>query len=516
MLAQTHKSNYTYLITALLGLLFVLCTNPFLRYPYDVFAHLIAIDEFYHGAKTSTTCIKHGRLLWHDSWAIFFHFFHIGSQELFLRAKIIYTIQTSFTLFAIYYFSNVVLRNLFKHIDKQMLLYLSIWSTIIWFTIFATHSVYHHLVWNLWYSVNYQITLALFWYITALTLVLVLEETSLKKKLFFMLQILVVARFIIQVHSMELMYFLMYITILSLIYFDKLYKIFKKYYYIFIPSLIFIIYGIKKYIAESSKIFQYVDSEKFPQLYNDILTLGSNILSTLNRANTGSLNELMTLLYYLSLFMAFYFLWQRTKNKEILNLRVLIFIFLSASFIFIPLTQFSGGLFALIARPDVIHRIYYSSSLFILLPFFIYYLLSIYHISFKYFNLFMSLILISVYLISRYSPAASHNYYKNIQSIQNSFYPNKYSFHLSQKNIDYIGQKLKEYKEKNNSNKKIYFYARTDIAFVIKYIYHKEVFWKGRRANPDHIKAYQKRKSNAYHNILFETPKGFPRYIPYW
>lgn len=114
VLAQTHKSNYTYLVASLLALSFVLLSNPFLRYPYDVFAHLIAIDELYHGATTSTTCIKHGRLLSHDTWSTFFHFFHIDSQQLFLRAKIIYTIQTSFTLFAIYYFSQVVLRNLFK------------------------------------------------------------------------------------------------------------------------------------------------------------------------------------------------------------------------------------------------------------------------------------------------------------------------------------------------------------------------------------------------------------------
>ena len=205
---------------------------------------------------------------------------------------------------------------------------------------FATHSVYHHLLWNLWYSVNYQITLALFWYMTGLTLVLILEETSWRKKLFFVLQILILARFIIQVHSMELMYYFMYIALLSFIYFDTLYKTFKKYYYLFIPFFIFIIYGIKKYIAESSKIFHYMHHDKLPQLYGDILTMGDKILSTLNRANNGSLNELMTLIYYLSMLMIVYFLWRWTKDKEILNHRVLIFIILSASFIFIPLTQF--------------------------------------------------------------------------------------------------------------------------------------------------------------------------------
>jgi len=512
----TKTPKYTYTIITIFALLFVLLTNPFLRYPYDIFAHLIAIDELYNGATYTTTSIQHNRLLWHDIWATLFHFFNIDSQQLFLRAKIIYTIQTSITLLSIYYFSHVIFRNLFKNIHTNALLYLSLWSTIIWFTIYATHSVHYNLVWNLWYSVNYQITLALFWYMTGLTLVLILEETSWQKKLFFIFQLLLLARFIIQIHSMELMYYFMYISLLSLIYIDKLYVILKKYYFIFIIAFIVIIYSIKKYIAESSKIFKYLNTEKFPLLYDDIFKIGKNIIEHLNRANSGSLNELMSLVFYFSLFMLVFFIWQSSKNKKIVDYRILIFIFLSASFIFIPLNQFSGGLFALIARPDVVHRMYYSSSIFLLLPLFIYYLLTTYHISLKYLNIIIILILVSTFLFSKYNTDASHYFYKNIQSIQNSFYPNTYHFHLSSEQIKVIGQKIKSYEEKNNSTQKIYYYARADIAFVIKYIYHKDVLWEGRRANPDYIKHYHNdTKSTIYHKVLFETPKMFPRYTPF-
>jgi len=516
VLYPTNKYLLTSLAIFALGLIFVFFTNPFLRYPYDVFAHLISIDELYHGASDTTTSIQQGRLLWHDIWATIFHFLNIDSQQLFLRAKIIYIMQTSLTLFSIYYFSNVILRNVFKTIDKTTLLYLSMWSTIIWLTIFATHSLYHHLVWNLWYSINYQITLPLFWYITALTLVLVLEQTSTKTKLFSILQILLISSFIIRVHSMELMYYFMYVSLLSLVYLDKLYYLIKKYYYVIIPLMSLIIYTIAHYQVESPQIFNYLTLEKFPLLYDKIMTIGSTLLNALNRANSGSINELMLFIFYFSFLFLMLVLWRRNKDNNIFNYRILLFCLLSALFAFIPLTQFTAGLFALIARPDVIHRIYYSSSLFLLLPIIAYYLFILYRIPLKFLNLVMALLLISVYLFSKYSPESSHYYYKNIQSIQNTFSPNQYDFHLSQKNIDLIGQKVKNYEKNNQTEKETYFYARADIAFVIKYMYHKKVFWKGRRTNPNFIKAYKNRNNDLYQNILLETPQDFPKYIPYW
>jgi hypothetical protein len=276
------------------------------------------------------------------------------------------------------------------------------------------------------------------------------------------------------------------------------------------------IYTISHYQVESPQIFNYLTLEKFPLLYEKIMMTGSTLLNTLNRANSGSINELMVFILYFSFLLLVLVLWEKNKSQNVFNYRLLLFCLLSALFIFIPLTQFTAGLFALIARPDVIHRIYYSSSLFLLLPIFIYYLFTLYRVPLRFLNLIMFILLVSVYLFSKYIPESSHFYYKNIQSIQNTFSPNKYNFHLSQKNIDLIGQKVKNYEKNNQTEKETYFYARTDIAFVIKYMYHKKVFWKGRRVNPNFIKAYENRNNNAYQNILFETPKDFPKYIPYW
>ncbi len=65
----------------------------------------------------------------------------------------------------------------------------------------------------------------------------------------------------------------------------------------------------------------------------------------------------------------------------------------------------------------------------------------------------------------------------------------------------------------NHSGRKEFYYTRADIAFVIKYIYKRDVYWKGRRVNPDYIKIYKENKHDtAYYHILFEIPKSFPPY----
>lgn len=516
MLGKNKNSFYFYPIVITIGFILILLTDPFLKYPYDVIAHLIAIDELYHGANTTTTSIQHPRLLWHHFWADLFHIFNIKSIDFFLRAKIIHTIQVSLTLISIFYFSHVLLRNTFMKINLSSLRYLSLWSTFIWVTMFATFSVYYHLVWTLWYSVNYQITLPLFFYITALTLVVVLENTSIKKKIFLILQILLISRFIIQVHAMEFMYYLMYVSIFSLVYIDKLYHLFKKYYYLFILGAGLLFYLIKNYQSESSKIFNYMSIDTLPLLYDKILSTGATIIMHLNRSDSGSMNELIYFTLYLSSFVFLHLWWFRSKKELHINQRMILFIYLTSAFILIPLTQFTSGLFGVIARPDVIHRIYYSSSLFILLPIFVYYFSQYYHLSLKYIHIMLFSILIGVYIFSSSSFSKVHHYAKNIHSLTNSFDQTTYHFHLTQEQIDQIGQKLHKYEKSNHSKKKIYYYARADIAFVIKYIYHKDVLWKGRRSNPNYIKLYQEKKNNTYSNILFEIPQGFPRYTPYW
>lgn len=508
-------SRYIFFSIVIVGLISILFTYPFLHYPYDEIAHLIAIDEMYHGATITTTTIQHERLIWHRLWARIFHIFHVGSYEMFSRAQIIHIIQTYIALFSVYYYSNVIIRNIFKNISVIVTAYLSLFSTIIWFTIFATYSVAYQQVWNMWYSVNYQITLPLFWYITALTLVVILEKTSKIKKFFFIFQISILSFFMIRVHVMEFLYYLMTMGVFFLIYSKAQFGLKIKHYIFGSVGVIVLIYVIQLFQLEKSQLFIYFDYEKFPLLYDKLMRLGALLIGKYNRSEYA-INELMYFIFWVTMFSCLHIVLFYEKSKKILNLKMLIFIILTASFIFIPLNQFMGGLFSLITRLGVVNRFYYSSSLFVLLPIFFYYWSRFYKFKTIYVYIGIILVLLGVYFYSKFMNDNTKNYYKNIQSIQNSFYKKRVGFHLSSKDILRIGQILVKYEKKNTTTKKLCYFARADIAFVIKFIYHKKVYWKGRRKNPDYLLAYNKHKKNLNCNpILFKLPQGFPKYVPY-
>jgi len=532
----TDRYNILFYLVLFLGFIALLYSNPFLRYPYDMIHHLIVMDDIYMQlidpaqkfvgiwanyiyimipiGEYEPLVLDRPRYLWHYMWAEVFACLNIDSTQMIFRAKIIHIVQTMISFASIYYFSHVVLRNVFKRISTQQLRWLSLWSVLIWVTIFATFSANHHQVWMMWYSVNYQITLPLFWYMLGLTLVLLLEETPWKIKLFFAFQILLLSRFTLQVHSMEFLYYLMHMAIFSLVFIDKVYFLLKRYFYIVIPVIFAIVYIAKNYQPEKSLIFNYLSLEKLPKLYEYILQAGAFLLSGYNRAS-ASVNELMYFILYFGIVFIIYLLWQKYNKREIMiQFRVLFFIILTSLFILIPLYQLSGGLFSVITSMLVVNRLYYSSSLFVLIPIFTYYILQGYKS--KYIHLFIALSLTLVIIFSKHSAVLNHNYYKNIQSLKDSFNEQKVGFNLSQFQINMIKKQLDTYEKNNTSHKEIRYYARADIAFIIKYLFHKSVYWKGRSANPAYKKIYKDHKDNKdYENILFKIPQKFPEYRPY-
>lgn len=277
--------------------------------------------------------------------------------------------------------------------------------------------------------------------------------------------------------------------------------------------IITILYIAKHYQPDNSPILNYLSIEKLPELYNKIMESGLWLINGLNRAY-ASINELMYFILYFSIFFIFYLLWNKYKNIEThINIRVLFFILFGSLFVLIPLYQFSGGLFSMITRMNVVNRFYYSSTLFLLIPIFTYGILQRYKL--KYTHIFIALTLIIVTIFSKYSPLMYHNYYNNLHSIKNSFQERKVGFNLSNEQIQTIKEKIQFY-EKNNTPNAIKYYARADIAFVLKYLYKKNVNWEGRFGGMNYKKNYNNNKhDHATQHILFEIPKGFPPFIPY-
>ena len=205
------------------------------------------------------------------------------------------------------------------------------------------------------------------------------------------------------------------------------------------------------------------------------------------------------------------------KNYIYTDKKVLIFLFITSLFILIPLFSFSAGLSALVTKINVIHRVYYSSSLFILLPVSLYYLISYLSLKSKnhlyIFNISIIAILLSIILYSKYY-TNHNNYYKNILSLKESIKGDKVRFQLSSSEIEVIGEELKFYKNKYHNS---LFYARADILVVLKYIYKENVYWRGRRATPSLEEFGKYCKINAIKEcIIFKTPNNFPEYKPYW
>ena len=491
----------------------ILLTHPFLRYPYDAWEHLIGIDEF------RLSRLSPERAIWHRFWKELFDSISIESSQVFLRARIIHVSQTLFSFFAVYLFSKVLIRNIFARIDPLSLRYMAYWSTLIWFTIFATFSVNYHLIWMLWYSVTYQITLPLFWYILALTIITIFEPISWGRKLFYLLQILVISRLILQMHSMEYFYYLMYIFVLSLVYWRALYGFIKKHYMIVLPFVLAIFYFAKRYQPEHSQLLTLLWNRDFSGIYHAVITYGERLQTGANRS-WAAYNELMTLSLLLGAIML-YLLWRRKGEEERIKVdkKMYLYLFLTSLFVLLPLNTVTGGILAVITRMDVVHRFYFSASLFVLIPVTFYYFITLYYRKSRivFLNLMIATTLAATLLYSKYL-SATHNYADNIHSIVQSFHGDVLAFNLSDRQIDEIGRRLKQYEQKYDDGRLIVYFARPDIAIVILMVYRQKVFWWGRRANvslEDFQKELQRKGQADFNTVIFKTPEDFPKYIPY-
>ncbi|MBL0721996.1 MAG: hypothetical protein JJV88_05395, partial [Sulfurovum sp.] len=100
--------NRIFYLLLFISIWIIVISNPFMRYPYDMWAHLIAIDNPY-----DYTSIPEARELWHLIWRNIFNLIDISSSDILIRAKIIHIIQSLISFGAVYLFSLVVIRNIY-------------------------------------------------------------------------------------------------------------------------------------------------------------------------------------------------------------------------------------------------------------------------------------------------------------------------------------------------------------------------------------------------------------------
>ena len=354
---------------------------------------------------------------------------------------------------------------------------------------------------------------------TGLTISLIFESSLYKTKLIQALIIILLSYIVLRIHAMEFIYFLMFMSVLILVYIDKIILTWKKYIYISLPLTLLSLYvliqaieHIKTYAYRKSPIFDYLSFEKLPQLLEKIRSNGQVITQHYNKASF-TLNELIYVsLVAISIFLIIVTFRYYKKYPVDVNIRFVIFLFITSFFILIPVFQYTSGLASLLTYKTIAYRFYFSSLLFLALPASIFYIFKLFRLSNIWMlNLGIFLIILCTFLYSKYDIGHYQNYYKNIISIKNSFNQKKIGFNLSKENIEVIGKKLKYYGSLNKTKKQEYYYARDDIAFVIKFIYRKQVLYS-RRGSWDYIKSYYEHNNTKYTPVLFEIPKEFPTY----
>jgi len=300
--------------------------------------------------------------------------------------------------------------------------------------------------------------------------------------------------------------------VFAMVYIKNIYGYAKQHYYKVIVFIVFVIVTIKTFLRDELTFMKYLE-ENSMSIYELILSVGDTVVNKYNRANYV-VNELMYVILFFALCLFVLILWKVYSKKNIINLKLYIYVILSSLFVIIPLFSPSAGIFALLTKENVVHRIYFSSSLFLILPIFMYYIVSKFKWKQLLIHLGMAIILYSTYSYSQ--STKQRIYYKNIQSILHSFY-GTYTVHLSDKNIEQIGLEIVRFEPQNPTEKEEMYFARTDIAFVIKYIYHRrKVYWKGRKKFMNYKKLYDEHVIyGKYHKILFPDNQKFPAFRPY-
>ncbi len=459
--------------------------------------------------------------MWHQWWAVLFEFLHIPRKKIFLRAYIIHYSQIIIAFLALFYFSNVLLRILFKSLSKTMQHYAAYWSVLLWFTTIATFSEYYHQVWISWYSVNYQISLPLVFALTGITMSLLFDRSTSMIKLMKVIVILFLSYIILRIHSAEFIYYLLYIGILMLVHIDLIVRLLYKHLRISIILLLFLLFliyhsisFIEHFFYRSVALLSYFTAEKIFSLIPAIIKQGEIVTRFYNRADS-----MMNIYIFFSLFilfiMTFVALIMRIKKRSpILRLRILFFVLLTSLFVFIPQTVPTAGLASLLTYDRIAYRFSYSTTVFLAIPVALTYIFL--YLNFKnirLYNIGYLVIIIGLFFYSKYY-STSQNYFKNLYSFYYIFSKDKMRFNLNEKEIARIGKEIKNYHLQYHGRKPILFYARDDIAFVLKFIYGENVFYH-RRGSFDFRKDYNQHHDNHTTPILFKTPEGISPYHRY-
>jgi hypothetical protein len=445
---------------------FALSSYPMLKLRFDMWQHIGNIDRliFDPSAKISKSN-------WHATWAFIIR--NLGPGDVFANATIVHRGQFILIGIIIYQAAKQIFSALLPSIEfsdnknkGKWLSSLAISSVIVWFTIIGTVSTYQQ-AWIMWYSVNYQITLAFLFLALALFVnVVAVAQKAISKtvKLVGSLFLLVL---IYLFHAGELAYLVFYLPILLLCFSNK--ENYKK------TLIITLIICIVAFIAEKfytdirPALVKYLMDGNFTEISNEINRRGLYLIQGGNRYS-GNWNELYALSALLAAPTTLIILLRETH----INKQVILFIVLSLFFCFIPNFKYTSGITALISYDNIVNRYYFASFIFLLLPLFLYLISSHFKIIHSP-SMLILFTLISIGLVFTYSKMANNRgvYYQNVKSIINSLDQKRVGIETATAEIESIGQQIKAAQAQYGTENIIYC-STYDKGHIVKYVYRQE------------------------------------------
>lgn len=516
-----------------------------MKYPFDMYRHLLLIDRFYdHPAQLPHV----NKYYWHYVWAHLFRLLGLDNTTIFLRAHIIHYVQTLLSTLLVFLASRILIRNLFLSLSPIFINFLAFDAVIVWLVVFATASEGQHLVWMQWYSLTYQITLPITYAMLGALFYLLFERHSVTAKIVVATLFVIGTTIVLTIHSMEFVYFMLYVSVLTLLYADKLMRIAYTHRILTAIAVLFLVavlYNIKTLVALVSykmpPILTLLTHNTPEEILGFVRLHGITLLNGVNRAWAA-----VNLLDYIAIGSAATMVLKHVRERirhrtPRLRTRIALFLLIASLFVEIPLHVYSAGIASLVTDLYLVNRFYYSALLFIALPAALYYLFTRKDNTrlFTTQGIFVALLLGSIAL-SKYCDCYRHNLYKNVHALLSAFDERKVGFNLLQPEIDRIGEFVERYKRELPdtagvtvvSIDDIFFllplppseryptiYTREDIAFVLRHVYrlphvYLPYHWNGTRIDP---KAYLKAYRNDPHpqKRLLEVPKAFPPYRAY-
>lgn len=338
-----------------------------MMYPgYDIWWHLGVMQT---GAAYDLSMAEYAR--WHRAWDRLFGYLEI--RDIFERALIIHRVQFFLTILAIGAASYLSLLAVFRDRGyKTLYLFASIVSAGIWLSMHGTHSVAHFggedsaitQSWIMWYSVNYQISLPLYFLASAGTLSIVSGAVQSREAWLVGALTLFALAGVVFCHLAELPYYLFNILLLAAIYGGRKQKL------IFFLSFLLLLLILQLLIPHIShrvpELPKLLFSGSYSELWQKIIERGDALVNHGGNRSETSWNAFHTtsLIAFALTILAGWLI----PDQRLAQARPVIFLMATALLPLALFNQFSAGVLSLVTNQDLAWRFSFASFLYLGIP----------------------------------------------------------------------------------------------------------------------------------------------------